>query len=80
MHMAADMSFRMGWIDRPLVDRTVELMKKARLPVELPKGAGMTMDKFLDVSFLQGGVLHYFWYFHISLRTPCEAVIVFVQG
>lgn len=50
MHMAADMSCRMGWIDRQLVDRTIELMAKARLPVELPKGGGMNMDKFLNVS------------------------------
>lgn len=50
MHMAADMSCRMGWIDRELVDRTVELMEKARLPVELPEGGSMDMDKFLNVS------------------------------
>lgn len=50
MHMAADMSCRMGWVDRALVDRTVKLMQQARLPVELPKGGGMDMDKFLNVS------------------------------
>jgi len=50
MHMAADMSCRMGWIDRSIVDRTVALMEKAGLPVELPKGGGMDMDKFLNVS------------------------------
>lgn len=47
--MAADMSCRMGWVEQELVDRTVTLMKKAGLPVELPKGGGMDMDKFLDV-------------------------------
>lgn len=52
MHMAADMSCRLGWIDQKLVDRSVELMKKAGLPVELPKGGGMDMDKFLNVSNL----------------------------
>lgn len=50
MHMAADMSCRMGWVDRSIVDRTVALMEKAGLPVELPKGGGMDMDKFLNVS------------------------------
>lgn len=48
MHMAADMSCRMGWIDQQLVDRTVELMVKARLPVELPKDGNMDMEKFLN--------------------------------
>ncbi|CAB1115544.1 unnamed protein product [Ectocarpus sp. CCAP 1310/34] len=47
MHMAADMSCRMGWVDQELVDRSVALMEKAGLPVELPKGGGMDMDKFL---------------------------------
>lgn len=50
MHMAADMSCRMGWVDQELVDRSVALMKKAGLPVELPAGGGMDMDKFLTVS------------------------------
>ena len=49
MHMAADMSCRMGWVDQELVDRSVALMEKAGLPVELPKGGGMNMDKFLNV-------------------------------
>eukprot|EP00904_Undaria_pinnatifida_P013521 jgi/Undpi1/929/HiC_scaffold_10.g04393.m1 len=48
MHMAADMSCRLGWIERGLVDRTVDLMVKAGLPVELPAGGGMDMDKFLN--------------------------------
>eukprot|EP00903_Cladosiphon_okamuranus_P012199 g11442.t1 len=48
MHMAADLSCRMGWVDQELVDRSVALMEKAGLPVELPKGGGMDMDKFLD--------------------------------
>ncbi|CAM9249425.1 unnamed protein product [Ectocarpus sp. 13 AM-2016] len=47
MHMAADMSCRMGWVDQELVDRSVALMEKAGLPVELPKGGAMDMDKFL---------------------------------
>lgn len=58
MHMAVDMSCRMGWIDKDLVDRTVRLMLKAKLPVELPKGGGMNMEKFLDVSL---------FYFHIHV-------------
>ena len=57
MHMAADMSCRMGWVDQELVDRSVTLMKKAGLPVELPKGGGMDMDKFLTVS-VDVGVLY----------------------
>lgn len=52
MHMAADMSCRMGWVDQELVDRSVVLMEKAGLPVELPKGGGMDMDKFLNVRVL----------------------------
>lgn len=52
MHMAADMSCRMGWVEQALVDRTVKLMQQARLPVELPKGGGMDMDKFLTVSLV----------------------------
>lgn len=55
MHMAADMSCRMGWIDQQLVDRTVELMVKARLPVELPKDGNMDMEKFLNVSLFHAG-------------------------
>lgn len=46
-HMAARMSAKMGWIDESLVERTVNLLKKMNLPTELPKGGGMTMDKFL---------------------------------
>lgn len=57
MHMAADMSCRMGWVDQELVDRSVALMQKAGLPVELPKGGGMDMDKFLTVS-VDIGVLY----------------------
>lgn len=49
-HMAAELSCRMGWVDRELVDRTVKLMERAGLLVELPKGGGMDMDKFLNVS------------------------------
>lgn len=49
MHMAADLSCRLGWVERELVDRSVALMQKAGLPVELPKGGGMDMDKFLNV-------------------------------
>lgn len=51
-HMAAELSCRMGWVDRELVDRTVKLMEKAGLPVELPKGGGMDMEKFLNVSLV----------------------------
>ncbi|CAN0382575.1 unnamed protein product, partial [Discosporangium mesarthrocarpum] len=48
-HMAADLSFRLGWIQQDVKDRAVSLMRRANLPVELPKGGGMDMDKFLDV-------------------------------
>ena len=37
MVMAADMSHRLGWIDRSIVDRTVALLKQANLPTAPPE-------------------------------------------
>ena len=35
--MAADLSHRMGWIDRSLYDRARNVLKAAKLPVVPPK-------------------------------------------
>ena len=34
--MAADMSYRLGWIERDILDRTVRLLERAKLPVAAP--------------------------------------------
>jgi len=36
MVMAADMSLRLGWIERDVLDRTVRLLQRAQLPVTAP--------------------------------------------
>jgi len=46
MVMAADMSFRLGWIDQSVVTRTEAILKAAALPVHVPAGLGK--EKFLD--------------------------------
>ena len=62
MVMAADMSVRLGWIDKGVYDRTVALLRRAKLPVALPKGSGMTYDKFAETMSIDkkvsDGVLH----------------------
>jgi len=45
--MAADLSFRMGWIDRDLLDRTRAIMVAARLPVVPP--TVMTVELFKNL-------------------------------
>jgi len=47
MVMAADMSARLGWIDRSVVDRTRALLGRCGLPVAPP--AGMTAAKFREL-------------------------------
>lgn len=37
MVMAADMSYRLGWIEESLLQRTRALMEKAKLPTAPPK-------------------------------------------
>ncbi|KAK9868738.1 hypothetical protein WJX84_011444 [Apatococcus fuscideae] len=44
MVMAADMSFRLGWIEPEICKRTVDLLKRAKQPVTPPKG--MTTEQF----------------------------------
>ncbi|KAK9835567.1 hypothetical protein WJX74_003172 [Apatococcus lobatus] len=44
MVMAADMSFRLGWIEPEICKRTVELLKRAKQPITPPKG--MTAEQF----------------------------------
>lgn len=34
--MAADMSHRLGWIERDILDRTVALLQRAKLPIAAP--------------------------------------------
>ena len=46
--MAADLSFRLGWIDENLQTRTVDLLKRFDLPIEVPRGS-MTIEKFMDL-------------------------------
>ena len=46
--MAADLSFRLGWIDENLQTRTVDLLKRFDLPIEVPRGS-MTKEKFMDL-------------------------------
>ena len=35
--MAADLSLRLGWIDRELYDRTCSILEAANLPITPPK-------------------------------------------
>ncbi|KXZ56038.1 hypothetical protein GPECTOR_2g1590 [Gonium pectorale] len=53
--MAADLSYRLGWIDRSLYDRTVSLLKRARLPVLPPPS--MTVDTFKSLMAVDKKVL-----------------------
>ena len=34
--MAADMSYRLGWIEKDILDRTVRLLERAKLPIAAP--------------------------------------------
>jgi len=45
--MAADLSCRMGWIEKDLNDRIIAIMKLAKLPTEPPKG--MTAADFMEL-------------------------------
>jgi len=45
--MATTMSAEMGWIELDLVERTYQLLEKAKLPVELPLDSPMNRDVFL---------------------------------
>ena len=46
--MAADLSFRLGWIDENLQTRAVDLLDRFDLPIEVPRGS-MTKEKFMDL-------------------------------
>ena len=46
--MAADLSFRLGWIDENLQTRAVDLLERFDLPIEVPRGS-MTKEKFMDL-------------------------------
>ena len=43
--MAADMSHRLGWIDQDLLDRTRQLLQRAKLPVAPPQVMHQHMPK-----------------------------------
>lgn len=43
--MAADMSVRLGWIDKPLQSRILNLLERAKLPTAPPKHLTMAMFK-----------------------------------
>ncbi|KAM3277164.1 hypothetical protein ACQJBY_045159 [Aegilops geniculata] len=45
--MAADMSYRLGWIDESIKKRTFDILDQANLPVTPPKG--MTVEKFRNI-------------------------------
>ena len=45
--MAADMSYRLGWIDESIKKRTFDILDQAKLPVTSPKG--MTVEKFRNI-------------------------------
>eukprot|EP00232_Nephroselmis_pyriformis_P027236 CAMPEP_0182852886 /NCGR_PEP_ID=MMETSP0034_2-20130328/400_1 /TAXON_ID=156128 /ORGANISM="Nephroselmis pyriformis, Strain CCMP717" /LENGTH=461 /DNA_ID=CAMNT_0024983625 /DNA_START=37 /DNA_END=1422 /DNA_ORIENTATION=- len=47
MVMAADMSYKLGWIEESIKSRTVELLKRAKLPVS--PDPSMTADKFREL-------------------------------
>ncbi len=47
MIMAAELSQRLGWVDKSLVSRIVAILEKANLPASPPKG--MTVDDFLSL-------------------------------
>jgi 3-dehydroquinate synthase len=55
MVMAADMSVRLGWIDRSILDRTRALLLAAGLPVTPP--ASMTAARFRDLMAVDKKVL-----------------------
>jgi 3-dehydroquinate synthase len=44
--MAADMSYKLGWIDAALLKRTVDIMKRSQLPIAPPSDGSMTRAKF----------------------------------
>ncbi|KAM0848316.1 hypothetical protein ACQ4PT_054472 [Festuca glaucescens] len=48
--MAADMSYRLGWIDESMQKRTLDILEQAKLPVAPPKG--MTVEKFKNIMAL----------------------------
>lgn len=45
--MAVDMSYRLGWIDKSIVERVDNILKQAKLPTTPPEM--MTVDMFKSV-------------------------------
>ncbi|GIL79388.1 hypothetical protein Vretimale_16554 [Volvox reticuliferus] len=55
MVMAADLSYRLGWINKALYDRIVALLARARLPISPPPS--MTADQFRSLMAVDKKVL-----------------------
>ena len=47
MAMAVDMSVRLGWVDEGVLDRTLQLLTKANLPISPPDS--MTPTQFMEL-------------------------------
>lgn len=47
MVMAADLSLRHNWIDQSILDRTIQILKQAQLPVQSPEH--MTVEQYMSV-------------------------------
>lgn len=58
--MAFDLSLRKGWVDKVLVDRVLNLLTKAKLPIELPSNS-ISPSEFIHSMKLdkktEGGVI-----------------------
>lgn len=55
MLMACDLSHRLGWLERSVVERTEALLQRANLPVSSPEG--MTADDFMKYMAVDKKVL-----------------------
>ena len=47
IYMAADLSWRLNWIDKSILDRTYQLLKRSKLPLQVPEG--MKPENFMDL-------------------------------
>jgi 3-dehydroquinate synthase len=56
MVMAVDLSYRQQWIDNSLKQRTIDLLKKANLPVNSP--TNMTVDQYMSAMSIDKKVIN----------------------